>query len=127
MEAQRFCDVINDLAYRPGWSFRAVEIPDGQRLEGGNVIITVAVETLDTNRECARDGYTTPKIIGDAIPIDAGRFDTSDDVAAFMFATIMDFEVHEAREFLRIKGEDYRAPFHPHREECREVWASYFE
>lgn len=126
MDAQEFCDVINGLGYRPGWTFHAEPKPDDMNVGAANVIMTFAVDTVDTNRDCAKRGYDTPKHITDTVPVDSTVFHSSTDVAAYVLANLMELELHEAREFLRLSTEDYRAPFHPHREEGQEAFARYF-
>lgn len=127
MLAERCAETVNSLAYRPGWTIVAQVVPEEFRDSvGGDVIVMFDVDTVDTNRECARDGYSTPKHLEVPSVISSEIFDSPNEVYGMILAQIMDLEMHETREFLRVKSDDYAAPFHPHRAEGNKLFTEYF-
>ena len=103
---------INDeVTYKPGWTITATPVDtDGVR-------VAVHFVAVDSNREMAKRGY--PKD-GLAVPTPENTFHLADPlvneagILTVLMTFLVDIEIHEAREFLRVKTDDYAAPFHPH-------------
>jgi hypothetical protein len=111
------CAVILDsLVFRPGWKFSAKTTPNNDWW-GGDVELHMECTTVDTDREYARQGYNMPRTLEWDVPLDSRNYDNSDQLLGAVFVMLMQIELHEAREFLRVGSENFRAPFHPHRPE----------
>lgn len=128
---------INALRYKTGWTFEAlaldgfdhVDLEPTRRLLGRDnlhsvVLLHYTVETVDTNRENARIGYLLPKTLDNTVPLDASDFRDADELLFYLFQWVMELEEHESREFFRCADRDWHAPFHPHRAEGAELWAT---
>lgn len=118
MEKQEMISALSSLAYRPGWTFSAYALSAWEaELLGGDVVLDVACDTVDTNRDCAERGYDVPKTLRWAEPLQSELFHGKEELLGAIFWWLMAIETHEAREFFRVKSEGYAAPFHPHRPE----------
>lgn len=113
MDAQTAADLINEnLAYKPGWSFTARD-HSGRFL--GTVEIRVDYVAPNSAREHAEAGY--PQLLTPNASFTVPVFDLDSPEALWLRVfdeVIVPIELHEAREFYRLRAEDYRAPFHPH-------------
>ncbi|MFG1667624.1 hypothetical protein [Streptomyces sp. Y7] len=118
MEAQYVADLINQISFRPGWEFRADVMVEGESF----VIVQALVETVNSDRDQALNGYPERILLAPAVIFDADDFVTADGLYAAMIQWIIDMEIHECREFFRV-GPDKQAPFHPHRPEGQSAWA----
>lgn len=124
--------IIRDLVFMPGWTFEASVMSErecdlaGVPFEGGPVRLTHVIQTLNSNREDARQGYPEEITIAPSGVIPAEALDTRDEVIGVVLASALDVFQHEAREFLRDTGRDFCAPFHPHRPEGEKLFNSYF-
>lgn len=119
MSVQRMCALIHSMHYRPGWTFKAVDYT--KRFEQG-CQVTVTFPALNTNQDLAAVGYPVEFELEVNFVIRVCDCATDDDLYFEMWSIIMQIESHEAREFLRV-GNDYRAPFHPHRLEGMALFA----
>jgi hypothetical protein len=117
MEAQRVADLINQVSFRPGWEFRADVMGEGVPY----VIVQVLIETVNSDREQALQGYPEQILLVPSAIIDAGDYMIPDDLYAAMMQWIIDLEIHECREFFRV-GPDKDAPYHPHRQDGQRAW-----
>jgi len=115
MDNSTAVNLINNLHYMPGWSFEAFDT-------GGPSIVTRAtIETVNSNQDQAfRRSPERITLERNALvhPVD---YATENDLTAALFTWIMEIQIHETREFLRV-GKDLRAPFHPHRPEGEQAW-----
>ncbi|QNP74988.1 hypothetical protein IAG44_39960 [Streptomyces roseirectus] len=119
MEAESAIKLVNDLVYKPGWSFIARDHTN--RFEGA---ITMRVEypARSSNRDRAVFGY--PEEIVNRVSFPLVVKDCNDeDLYAEILQVIMSIEEHEAREFLRVEPTQW-APFHPHRVKGMRRWAA---
>lgn len=138
MQTNEAISVLKNLSYKPGWRFDAESLATlaheagegetelGRAVMGPRFDTTIAFrldfDTVDTDREYAREGYPQPKELGQTIPLNSDDFQSADELVYAVFELIMQLEVHEAREFFRRKDCDYAAPFHPHRPEGNALW-----
>jgi hypothetical protein len=133
MQTQEALDTLNNLAYRPGWTFEAeretnpyriATLGFSGRLKPGQDVIDFRFrcETVNTDRENAMDGYTEPLVLDDSAPLVPGDYADADELLYYVFLKLMEMELHESREFFRCKNRDWNAPFHPHREQGEQLW-----
>jgi hypothetical protein len=119
MRATECAALINDVIYRPEWTIKATAVDD-------QVEISFLINTVNTDRECAREGYQEERTLNPGNVLDPSLLASRYDVYAVLMAMIMELELHEAREFLRVKSDDFNAPYHPHRAEGNRAWSEYF-
>lgn len=117
METKEVVDTLSSLSYRPGWTFDA-HLP----FSGNLVIFEVTCRTVNTDRDCARKGYSEPKVLAWQELLNADDYPDREALLSAVFGWLMAIELHESREFFRVKSEDYAAPFHPHREDGNAMW-----
>ncbi|MFF1676096.1 hypothetical protein ACFVYG_08695 [Streptomyces sp. NPDC058256] len=117
MEAQQVVDLINEVSFRPGWEFDASVLADGAPY----VIVKAFVETVNSDRDNALNGYPEEIVLGPEAIINADHYMGQGDLYAGMFQWLIELETHECREFFRV-GKDKQAPFHPHRADGQRAW-----
>jgi hypothetical protein len=132
MQAQQAIDVINNLAYKPGWEFSARPVPTwfrdayanvrGESLPEQMIVFSYKIETVNTDRDNARSGYPEGRTLDADDPMDVTVFNGEDDLMFHLFQLIMELELHESREFFRRKDQGWEAPFHPHKDDANELW-----
>lgn len=105
-------DAVHEIVYKPGWTFEA---SDHTGRYYGTVKVDVAYSAPNSAQEDAPDGY--PNLINPTASFTVCVDDLPDRDALWLRIfddVIREIEMHEAREFFRIRCENYRAPFHPH-------------
>lgn len=110
MEISSAIRLIENLIYKPEWSFEAKD--HSNRFEGA-ITLRIEYPAFQSERADAENGYpnairpyaTFPIVVSDCD--DTGLY-------RLVLECIMQIEEHEAREFLRVKPTMW-APFHPHR------------
>lgn len=114
-------DLINDeIDYKPGWGFEAFPAD-----EHGHVWVITTFSACDSLQELAKLGYPNHGRVAQPILLRVDDLADREELWARFFArVILAIETHEAREFYRLRGEDYRAPFHPHRPEGRAAYVT---
>ena len=106
------CDLINHrLVYKPGWRFEAE--PHVPRFPG-QVKVTVHYPAQNSNLPDAKLGYPVSIVTYAKFPIEVNTLGDKYDVLRLLVEKVMEIELHEAREFLRLPEDDWKAPFHPH-------------
>lgn len=118
MEINSACRMINQLVYKPQWSFEATDFAN--RFEGA-IQICVRYPAAMSERAEAEMGY--PKLF-DARANFTIQVEDCDEVMLYrrlLTDVIFRIERHEAREFLRVLP-TYWAPFHPHRMDGMKRW-----
>lgn len=106
--------VNTDLAYKPGWTVRAVRATTKEY----GLTISATFEAPNSNRDLARQGYPITETV---TPIPSLTIEWPEDGAEYhaaielVFMFLVDIEIHEAREFFRVRSDDMAAPYHPHR------------
>lgn len=120
MDAQEAIEIVSQMTYMPGWTLRA----EPAWLETDRELwVTVTYDAPDSRVEYAPAyPYTIRPMTGFYVEPDAAR--TVDDIARQVADGLMGIHEHEMREFLRIRSEGYRAPFHPHQEAGRRAWVA---
>lgn len=111
MNVNEALTAIMSLSYKPGWSFEASDHTN--RFEDG-IKITVHYPAFNSNRDRARKGYPERIETYATFALCVTELDTRQ-LYFTLIQKLMDIELHEAREFLRIPALDFEAPFHPHR------------
>lgn len=111
--------LVNELVYKPGWSFTAEDHTN--RFEG-SIKVRIDYPALNSNRERAEHGYDEEiKTYASfaMIVLDC------DDVSLYrkVIERVIEIEIHEAREFLRVEP-TFWAPFHPHRIDGMKRWGA---
>lgn len=123
MNKEDVVTTLNALVYRPGWTFGAYTLNGWEAdLMGGDVVMAVSCSTVDTDREHARNGYDKSKTLGFHEVLRASDYPDREALLSAIFGWLMAVELHESREFFRVKSDDYAAPFHPHREDGNAAW-----
>lgn len=111
-------ELINNLLYKPGWTFTATE--HDRRFEG-TITVRVDYPARNSNRDQAADGY--PEVINTYATFPMVVQDCTDEDLYYKVLKIIEkIEMHEAREFLRVNPTHW-APFHPHRVDGMRRWA----
>lgn len=102
--------LVNQLIYKPDWEIVAT---DHVRRFEGTISIRITIPTYQSER---RDAPTYGNAIRPYADFAILAGDCEDDVSLYrkVLECIMDVELHEAREFLRVQPTKW-APFHPHR------------
>jgi hypothetical protein len=114
VQVNQACHIVNNLIFRPGWSFQAAPYM------GGRIVLGVRMHVQDTN-----DAPNFRRMINTAPPeisLDVRNMDEND--LAFAVKQYIDFiNDHEDREFLRFGHKPgYPAPFHPHHPDGELMW-----
>lgn len=111
-------ELINNLIYKPGWTFTATE--HDKRFEG-TILLRIDYPARNSNRDQAEAGY--PEVINTYATFPMVVQDCTDEDLYFKVLKIIEkIEMHEAREFLRVNPTHW-APFHPHRVDGMRRWA----
>lgn len=114
------CDainLINALAYKPGWRISAVAVP----YETTKVCVAVEYTVPNSNRKLAEAGYPDEVSVSPVELFEVAEMDTLALLKAVL-DHLIDIETHEAREFLRVPSVGWAAPFHPHRWSGESMW-----
>lgn len=123
MEIPSAVRLVNNLAYKPGWSFEATE--HDNRFEG-TIKVKINYPARNSSDPDALDvpvdeRYPEEIMTYASFPI---VVKDCDDTALYCHIAdaINDIESHEMREFLRVAPNGW-APFHPHRVDGMNRWA----
>lgn len=109
MRVSSAVELVNNLSYKPGWTITATD--HSNRFEA-TIVVQVDYPARNSDQELApkypekiMTYAKTPMVIGDC-----------DDVSLYrqILNFLMEIELHEAREFLRVRP-TFWAPFNPHR------------
>ena len=123
MDRIKASELINALHFMPGWKFEARPDYNWAGPETGVVAVRALIDTVNSDREDALKGYPEKITIAPEMRFDASATRDGYELYAHILIWAQEVWMHEAREFLRV-GDDMQAPFHPHRLEGRENWAS---
>lgn len=111
--------VNNSLVYKPGWTFTATDHTD--RFED-TIVVRVDYPARNSNRDQAEGEYPQEITTYASFPLVVK--DCDDESLIFqLLQAIGRIEMHEAREFLRVKPTMW-APFHPHRADGMRRWSA---
>jgi len=110
--------INNSLVYKPGWTFTATDHTN--RFED-TIVVRVDYPALNSNRDQAADGYQQEIQTYASFPL-VVRDCTDEDLFFQVLTAIGKIELHEAREFLRLKPTMW-APFHPHNVDGMKRWS----
>ncbi|MER5698902.1 hypothetical protein ACWDBO_44890 [Streptomyces mirabilis] len=118
MEVRSAVQLIQQLQYKPGWTLDAEDSTN--RFEG-TVKVRFVFPAYHSERELAEQGY--PKMTEGSWAEFRIVVSDCDDTELYrrVLGKIMEIELHEAREFLRVLP-TYWAPFHPHRVDGMKRW-----
>lgn len=138
MRTSEAVDLLNRLTFRPGWkisgvfsygsSLRAMlGLPLDRYAEEdtGMVTLMLSMDTMDTSYPSA-DGEYRQRIYTGPRPI--AEFDVTGMTENELLRRVLDevhkVDVHEDREFLRVRQPDgtWFAPLHPHRSDGEAAW-----
>lgn len=111
--------INNSLVYKPGWTFTATDHTN--RFED-TIVVRVDYPALNSNRDQAADGYQQEIQTYASFPL-VVRDCTDEDLFFQVLTAIGKIELHEAREFLRLKPTMW-APFHPHNVDGMKRWSA---
>lgn len=109
--------INNSLVYKPGWAFTATDHTN--RFED-TIVVRIDYPAQNSNRDQAADGYPESIQTYASFPL-VVRDCTDEDLAFQVLQAVVKIEVHEAREFLRLKPTMW-APFHPHNVDGIKRW-----
>lgn len=103
-------ELVNSLVYKPGWKITATD--HTSRFESC-IAVRIEYPARQSEKSDAPEGYPNHITTYATFPV---LVDDVDDVGLYrrILEMIMEIELHEAREFLRVLP-TYWAPFHPHR------------
>lgn len=122
MRVESAIALINNLVYKPGWHFTATD--HTKRFES-TVLVRIDYPAVDSGRPNAMrdEPYSSEDILPAAYASFPIVVDQCDDEGLYlaMLQVILEIEMHEAREFLRVKP-TYWAPFHPHQTDGMRKW-----
>lgn len=124
MDATAMVELLSGITYRPGWTFTAEALPALRHVFGveEDVRFRMACTTVDSDREYALKGYPETKTLEWDFILKSDDWQ-ADNLIRQVFGMLMDIELHESREFFRLRTDDMQAPFHPHRPEGEAAWA----
>jgi hypothetical protein len=113
MKATEFAKAVNTLDFMPGWHITVVHTPEVD--PPTRVLLYVKFPSRESDIEHAPHGYPVERDDFNRAEVhDIRDVETHEEV----YRTILEFLVrawrHEAREFLRVPGRNWMAPFHPH-------------
>jgi hypothetical protein len=111
--------INNSLVYKPGWTFTATDHTN--RFED-TIVVRVDYPALNSNRDQAAEGYQQDIQTYASFPL-VVRDCTDEDLFFQVLTAIGKIELHEAREFLRLKPTMW-APFHPHNVDGMKRWST---
>lgn len=119
MEVPIALNLLEQVCYKPDWLLTATDHTN--RFEG-TVMVRIDYTAFNTNRDKAREGY--PEFIHTyaQFPLIVGDIENEDELWMRVLGAFIAIETHEAREFLRLRNQDFRAPFHPHRIDGMNKW-----
>jgi hypothetical protein len=140
MKGSEAVDLISRTTFRPGMKFSASAAgssynsayndifgPRDSARSGNYVTVYLSMKTKDTSH-CDPDGEYRREI-GNSYPSAIWAGDVSDMTGNELLRKVLDkfhetIDMHEDREFLRVKQEDgtWFAPFHPHRPDGDAAW-----
>ena len=121
MKVDAAVDLINTgLVYKPGWRFEASDHTN--RFEG-HVLVKCRYHAHNSNRDCAIRGYDEEIDTYAQFSFPVEGYGESE-VVFRLLLSIIEIEIHEAREFLR-RGESYESFFHPHRIDGMGRWSEH--
>lgn len=112
--------LVQNLVYKPGWT---MEVDDYTKRFEDSICITLCCDTYKSEREEAGEGYPTAIRPRASFCIMVGDLDTDVDLYRALMDKIIEYEVHEAREFLRVRPTMW-APFHPHKRDGQQRWGN---
>ncbi|MFH8698766.1 hypothetical protein DMH25_46215 [Streptomyces sp. WAC 01325] len=117
MEAASAVELLKQLVYKPGWT---IDAEDHTHRFEGTVKVRFTFPAHRSERNFAPEGYPEKITTYAEFPIVVAD---CDDVELYrrVLVKIMEVELHEAREFLRVPP-TYWAPFHPHRVDGMKRW-----
>jgi hypothetical protein len=110
--------LIDMLVFFPGWTFTAED--HSKRFEG-TICLTIQYEARETGRENAEQDYPEKINTYAKFPIMVGDINTPEELYRRVLQCIIDVQIHEAREALRV-APTYWAPFHPHALGGMQAW-----
>lgn len=112
--------LIGNLIYKPGWTFTATD--HTKRFES-TIELLVEYPAINSDRDNAERGYTdlVAPVARAKFPIVLGSDCTDEVLYRRIIDIIMEIELHEAREFLRVLP-TFWAPFHPHNVDGMKRW-----
>lgn len=90
--------ILNDVSYRPGWRFRAVDTPEG-------VLVRIDA-TLPDSRNPGRMVDIGIDSVLDPFVLWAGR----DELLRWLAWRLQRVEIHESQEWFRYRGELHQDP-----------------
>ncbi len=119
MRASEAVEIIRNSVFKPGWRMEA------ERYVGGMIIFTFYIDTVDTSYP-SPDGTCREHVtlVRDEV-WDVGPLHTTEDLFAKILALAAETDVHENREFLKVRQSDgtWKAPLHPHTADGQYAWA----
>lgn len=119
MKIHEAITAIDGICYKPGWKLTA---HDHTRRFEDTVLVRVDYHAFNTNQDQARQGFPEEIDTYATFPVMIRAGWTEDDLYKAIIDGLIEIETHETREFFRIPAEDWRAPFHPHRQEGIDYW-----
>ena len=123
MTPEQAISQVNEMVFRPGWRFRAVQQP---WLTGPDEIYVQAeVQSWDTSHRAADGTLIRPMTLHPDALIKVSELDRDGLFCAIINQLVRPFDDHEDREFLATQqsGGRWRAPLHPHTAEGERAWA----
>lgn len=123
MRVESAISLINALVYKPGYEFEASD--HTKRFEG-TVLVRINYSAPETGRESAANGYDKLITTYATFPVAVGDLHGPDSAARLyrrVLDAIMQVELHEAREALRVAPTLW-APFHPHQLDGIQLYAN---
>jgi hypothetical protein len=118
MRASEAVEIVRNSVFKPGWRMEAESY--GQEL----LMFTFYIDTVDTSYPDA-DGVCRKHVtlIRDDM-IDVSQLRTAGDLFLRILGLAAETDVHENREFLKIRQADgsWKAPLHPHTAEGERAW-----
>lgn len=123
MRIDEACRLVQEITYRP--EFTIFAIPSFISRKDSIDVEVIAEGLLNSNAEHA-PGYRSLINRVEIYTINVSEIQSREELYARVLGCLIDFEVHEAREFFSV-GSHYKKPFHPHQDEGIKNWSKFSE
>ena len=121
MDVQTGIDLIDQISYKPGWEFHAEDYT--AKFEG-SIKVRIEYPAYDSSREYSEEDKLRPIKTYGEFALMVGDIIEPNQLYRRVLDALTKIELHEMREFLRLKGGMF-APFHPHTVRGMRNWNEY--